>query len=158
MTTSALVLGAGIVGSVIAEDLTQSEFNVTVADVNPIALERVSTRSNGAITVKEADCSDAPLITAMASDADIVFGALPSWLGLNALQAVIESGTSYCDISFMEEDPRTLDEMARDHSVTCVVDFGVAPGMSHLLCSYATHILDSCERLDIVVGGLPVDR
>ena len=158
MTTNALVLGAGMVGSVIAEDLAQSGFNVMVADVNPTALERVSTRSKGAIMVKEADCSDAPVITAMASDADIVFGALPSWLGLIALQAVIESGTPYCDISFMEEDPRTLDEMARDHGVTCVVDFGVAPGMSHLLCSYATHILDSCKRLDIVVGGLPVDR
>ncbi len=158
MTTSALVLGAGMVGSVIAEDLAGSGFTVTVADVNTDALERVSTRSKGTITVTEADCSDASVITAMATDVDIVFGALPSWLGLNALQAVIESGKSYCDISFMEEDPRTLDEMARDHGVTCVVDFGVAPGMSHLLCSYATHILDSCERLDIVVGGLPVDR
>ena len=147
-----------MVGSVIAEDLAGSGFTVTVADVNTDALERVSTRSKGAITVTEADCSDASVITAMATDVDIVFGALPSWLGLNALQAVIESGKSYCDISFMEEDPRTLDEMARDHGVTCVVDFGVAPGMSHLLCSYATHILDSCERLDIVVGGLPVDR
>jgi lysine 6-dehydrogenase len=158
MTTSALVLGAGMVGSVIAEDLAGSGFTVTVADVNTDALERVSTRSKGTITVTDADCSDASVITAMATDVDIVFGALPSWLGLNALQAVIESGKSYCDISFMEEDPRTLDEMARDHGVTCVVDFGVAPGMSHLLCSYATHILDSCERLDIVVGGLPVDR
>jgi saccharopine dehydrogenase-like NADP-dependent oxidoreductase len=147
-----------MVGSVIAEDLAGSGFTVTVADVNTDALERVSTRSKGTITVTDADCSDASVITAMATDVDIVFGALPSWLGLNALQAVIESGKSYCDISFMEEDPRTLDEMARDHGVTCVVDFGVAPGMSHLLCSYATHILDSCERLDIVVGGLPVDR
>lgn len=158
MTTNALVLGAGMVGSVIAEDLAQSGFNVMVADVNPNALERVSTRSKGAVVVKAADCSDASVITAMANDVDIVFGALPSWLGLNALRAVIESKTSYCDISFMEEDPRSLDTMARDRGVTCVVDFGVAPGMSHLLCSYATHILDSCDRLDIVVGGLPVDQ
>ncbi len=158
MTTNALVLGAGMVGSVIAEDLAESGFAVTVADVNATALERVSTRSHGAIAIKEADCSDAAVMTGMAGDVDIVFGALPSWLGLNALQAVIEAGRSYCDISFMEEDPRQLDGLARDRGVTCVVDFGVAPGMSHLLCSHATHILDSCDRLDIVVGGLPVDR
>lgn len=158
MTTSALVLGAGMVGSVIAEDLVKSGFDVTVADVDTNALDRVSTRSDGSIKVNEADCSDAAVITAMASDVDIVFGALPSCLGLNALQSVIESGRPYCDISFMEEDPRTLDEMARKRGVTCVVDFGVAPGMSHLLCSYATHLLDACDRLDIVVGGLPVDR
>ena len=158
MTTHALVLGAGMVGSVIAEDLAECGFDVTVADINNGALDRVSTRSNGGIKVKEADCSDAAIITAMAGDADIVLGALPSWLGLNALQAVIESGRSYCDISFMEEDPRQFDGLVQDRGVTCVVDFGVAPGMSHLLCSYATHILDVCKRLDIVVGGLPVDR
>jgi len=158
MTTNAVVLGAGMVGSVIAEDLAASGFDVTVADVDPEALDRVSTRSDGSIAVKEADCSDAAVVTAIALDADIVFGALPSWLGLNALRAVIESERSYCDISFMSEDPRQFDDLASQKGVTCVVDFGVAPGMSHLLCSYATHILDSCERLDIVVGGLPVDR
>lgn len=158
MTTNAVVLGAGMVGSVIAEDLAASGFDVTVADVDPEALDRVSTRSDRSIAVKEADCSDAAVVTAIALDADIVFGALPSWLGLNALRAVIESERSYCDISFMSEDPRQFDDLASQKGVTCVVDFGVAPGMSHLLCSYATHILDSCERLDIVVGGLPVDR
>jgi saccharopine dehydrogenase-like NADP-dependent oxidoreductase len=158
MTTNAVVLGAGMVGSVIAEDLAVSGFDVTVVDVDPEALDRVSTRSDRSIAVKEADCSDAAVVTAIALDADIVFGALPSWLGLNALRAVIESERSYCDISFMSEDPRQFDDLASQKGVTCVVDFGVAPGMSHLLCSYATHILDSCERLDIVVGGLPVDR
>lgn len=158
MTTNALVLGAGMVGSVIAEDLSASGFRVTVADVSNDPLDRVTTRSGGAISVHQLDCSDTAAITTISHDADIVFGALPGWLGLNALQAVIEAGRSYCDISFMKEDPRILDEMARDRGVTCVVDFGVAPGMSHILCSHATHILDSCQRLDIVVGGLPVDR
>ncbi|MEE2912351.1 MAG: saccharopine dehydrogenase C-terminal domain-containing protein [Planctomycetota bacterium] len=158
MTTNALVLGAGMVGSVIAEDLSTSGFKVTVVDVSTEALDRLTTRSSGEIGVEQMDCSDAASITAKALEVDIVFGALPSWLGLNALQAVIESGRSYCDISFMEEDPRVLNDLAKDRGVTCVVDFGVAPGMSHLLCSYATHILDSCDRLDIVVGGLPVDR
>lgn len=58
----------------------------------------------------------------------------------------------------MEEDPRTLHELAKKHGVTCVVDFGVAPGMSHLLCSVANETLDVCKRLDIVVGGLPLER
>lgn len=58
----------------------------------------------------------------------------------------------------MAEDPRTWDALAKEYDVTCVVDFGVAPGMSHVLCAHAVHLLDSCSRLEIVVGGLPVER
>ena len=158
MTTNAVVLGAGMVGSVIAEDLAASGFQVTIVDRSASSLSRVFERSHGAIAVEEADCSEQSVIASLIEKADIVFGALPSWLGLNALETVIESGLPYCDISFMSEDPRQFDERAKEKGVTCVVDFGVAPGMSHLLCSHATHILDSCERLDIVVGGLPVER
>lgn len=33
---------------------------------------------------------------------EMVVGALPSWLGYNALKAVLEAGKNYVDISFME--------------------------------------------------------
>jgi saccharopine dehydrogenase-like NADP-dependent oxidoreductase len=158
MTTHAVVLGAGMVGSVIAEDVLKSGFAVTIADRSGDALARVSERSNGGITIQQIDCSDQSKIASLTQEADIVFGALPSWLGLQALETVIKSGKSYCDISFMAEDPRKWDALAKEHGVTCIVDFGVAPGMSHLLCSHAVHLLDSCERLEIVVGGLPVER
>jgi saccharopine dehydrogenase-like NADP-dependent oxidoreductase len=158
VTSKAVVFGAGMVGSVIAEDLAASGFTVTIADRCGDALARVSERSNGAISIQQADCSDQQVIAALSSGADIAFGALPSWLGLDALETVIKSGTPYCDISFMAEDPRKFDQLAKENGVTCIVDFGVAPGMSHLLCSHAVHLLDECHRLEIVVGGLPVER
>ena len=147
-----------MVGSVIAEDLESSGFSVTVVDINQNSLGRIAERSNGSIATQIVDCSDQEAIKKAIEPFDLVFGALPSWLGLNALQTVIDSGKSYCDISFMSEDPRQFDALAKERGVTCIVDFGVAPGMSHLLCAYATHILDQCEQLDIVVGGLPVER
>lgn len=147
-----------MVGSVIAEDLADFGFSVTIADINGSALARVSERSNQSIAIEQIDCSDQDAIAALVSTADIVLGALPSWLGFNALQTIIKSGKPYCDISFMEEDPRSLHELAIEHGVTCVIDFGVAPGMSHLLCSVADETLDVCKRLDIVVGGLPLER
>jgi len=156
--TNAVVLGAGMVGSVIAEDLLRSGFAVTIVDYSSDALARVAERSNGAIAIAKVDCSDKDAIRKCIDSAEIVFGALPSWLGLNALETIITSGKSYCDISFMAEDPRKWDALAKEHGVTCVVDFGVAPGMSHILCAHAVHLLDSCERLEIVVGGLPVER
>ncbi len=156
--TRAVVFGAGMVGSVIAEDLVASGFQVTVADRSDVALARVSERSNGAISIQQSDCSDQQVIASLVGDAEIAFGALPSWLGLNALETVIKAGKPYCDISFMSEDPRKFDQLAKEHGVTCIVDFGVAPGMSHLLCSHAVHLLDECSRLEIVAGGLPVER
>lgn len=158
MTTKAVVFGAGMVGSVIAEDLCASGFSVKIVDRCEHALARVAERSNGVIAIQKADCSDQSVIENIARESDIVFGALPSWLGLNTLETVIRSGKSYCDISFMSEDPRKWNELAIEHGVTCIVDFGVAPGMSHLLCSHAVHLLDECSRLEIVVGGLPVER
>ena len=155
---NAVVLGAGMVGSVIAEDLAKSGYEVTIADYSGDALARVAERSNGAIAIAQVDCRDQDAIEAVIASADIVFGALPSWLGLNALETIITSGKSYCDISFMAEDPRSWDVLAKEHGVTCVVDFGVAPGMSHLLCAHAVHLLDTSDRLEIVVGGLPVER
>ncbi len=158
MTTNAVVFGAGMVGSVIAEDLASSGCMVTIADRSGDALARVSERSNGTIAIQQVDCSDQTVLSSLASEADIVFGALPSWLGLQTLETVIKSGKSYCDISFMAEDPRKFDQLAKERGATCIVDFGVAPGMSHLLCAHAVHLLDTCERLEIVVGGLPVMR
>ena len=154
----AVVLGAGMVGSVIAEDLFASGVEVTIADFSGDALARVSERSNGNISIAQVDCSDQSEIKKLADASDIVFGALPSWLGLDALEKVITSKRPSCDISFMAEDPRKWDALDKEQGVTCVVDFGVAPGMSHILCAHAAHLLDTCERLEIVVGGLPVER
>ena len=158
MSQKIVVLGAGMVGSVIAEDLHSSGFHITIVDINSSPLKRIAEHSNGAINIHEADCSDVSAIQKIAQTADLVVGALPSWLGLNALKTVIELGKSYCDISFMSEDPRQCDDLAKEYGVTCVVDFGVAPGMSHLLCAHAVSLLDTCDSLDIAVGGLPVAR
>ena len=154
----ALVLGSGMVGNTIAADLAkQSGIEVTVADVRPAALERVKKNIPKAKTV-EADCGNPKKVTELAKDYDVVCGALPSALGLQTLRAVIEAGKPYSDISFMPEDARELDALAKQKGVTAVVDIGVAPGMSNLLCGYAAKELSPCETLEIYVGGLPEVR
>lgn len=157
----AIVLGAGMVGSVLAADLAADpSFDVTVADARADALERVALRARGLgrITTIQADLSDAATIRRVVADRDIVLGALASRIALNALRAVIEAGRNYCDISFMAEDPLELDASARDRGVTCVVDCGVAPGMSHMFAGYGAAYFERCETVEIYVGGLPAER
>jgi saccharopine dehydrogenase-like NADP-dependent oxidoreductase len=154
--TNAIVLGAGMVGSVIAADLsTDPAFRVTVADSRDEALERARTLAPRPIQTLKADLSDPALIRKTVAPFDIVLGALSSRIGFQTLRAVIESGKHYCDISFMGEDALQLDTLAKKHNVTALVDFGVAPGMSNLLAGHAAALLNPCEDIAIYVGGLP---
>ena len=152
-----LVLGAGMVGSVIAADLAR-DHDVTIADLSERNLGAAKARGGPRLRTVREDLSDGAAVTRLASGADVVCGALASHLGYNALAAVIEAGRPYCDISFMAEDFSELSGRAKAKGVTAVVDFGVAPGMSHVLSAYAAAQLDRCDQIEIYVGGLPRER
>jgi lysine 6-dehydrogenase len=150
-----LVLGGGMVGSVLARDLAaDGAHQVTVADRRPQALAALSA---GGLAAVEVDLADAQHLRSVASAYDVIVGALPGALGFAALGAMIETGRPYVDISFMPEDALSLDELAREAGVSCVVDCGVAPGMASMLAARAARLLDPCERIDIYVGGLPAE-
>lgn len=154
MTRKVIVLGAGMVGATIARDLA-SDCEVTVADLRPEALARLD---GLALRPLRADLADPEAVRRAVAGFDVAVGALSSKLGLQTLRAVIEAGTSYCDISFMADDALQLDALARQRGVTAIVDCGVAPGLSNVLIGWAVRQLDACERIEILVGGLPVER
>ena len=155
-TKHAVVLGCGMVGAAMAMDLAKDPtLRVTVVDARDTAFARVAQYK---VATRRADLGDPSAVKAAVADADIVLGALSSVIGLQTLAAVIEAEKPYVDISFMAEDARVHDALAKKHGVTAVVDCGVAPGMSNLLAGYAAHVLQPCEHIDIMVGGLPAER
>jgi len=159
MSTRVIVLGAGMVGSVMAADLAgDPAFEVTLADVRPEALARAAAKFPGKIKTIAADLSSAAIVTSTIAPFDLVLGALSSRIGYHVLRTVIEAGKNYCDISFMAEDFLELDALAKAKGVTAVTDCGVAPGMSNILAAYGASQLDECERIEIYVGGLPRER
>lgn len=154
----ATVLGAGMVGSVIAADLASQGFSVTVADRSEVNLAKAIARGAGKVKGQRTDLSDPSAIRSLVSGSDVVVGALSSRLGFAALGAVIDAGKHYCDISFMAEDFQELDARAKERGVTVVTDCGVAPGMSHILSAHGARMLDDCREIEIYVGGLPRER
>src|ERR1043165_1808155 len=125
----AVVLGAGMVGSVMAADLAADrEFEVAVCDARHDALALAKERAGGRIQTIEADLSDVGALRRIIEPFDIVVGSLASRIAFRALRTVIEARKNYADIAFMAENPLELDSLAREHDVTCVVDCGVAPG------------------------------
>lgn len=161
----AVVLGAGMVGSVMAADLSADPgFHVTIADARRDALDRAAERCRRAGAPPErlatvcADLSAAKELTRVIADTDIVLGALASGIGFQTLKTVIEAGKNYSDISFMPEDAIDLDDLAKQRGVTAVVDMGVAPGMSNLIAGHFAATLQPCENIEVYVGGLPRER
>ena len=153
-----VVLGAGMVGAAIARDLADDAgLRVDVADVRPEALERVAGRARSLGTVR-AELSDPEAVKRLVGAYDLVVGALPSVIGFRTLRAVIEAGRDLVDISFMPENTVELDALARERGTTAIVDCGVAPGLSNMMVGAAAARLDTCDSVEIYVGGLPVER
>ena len=150
-----VVLGGGRVGSAIAVDLAGSGLSVTVADRDPAILQRVAGMAD--VRTKQADLLDEATVHELASEADLVVGAVPGWMGFRTVERVLRAGRDIVDISFFEEDPFRLDGLAKEQGVRAVVDCGVAPGLSNLLLGYGETAFDQLETFVCYVGGLPQD-
>jgi saccharopine dehydrogenase-like NADP-dependent oxidoreductase len=154
-----IVLGGGLVGSVIAGDLaSEPDLQLTVVDVDQAILDNVSKRSGARIQTVRADLSDQANVASCVKHADLVIDAVPGWLGYRVLSTLIEQRKSFVDIAFMPEDASTLCKAASDAGVLGIVDCGVAPGMSNVLSARAVADLDTAEEVLIYVGGLPQVR
>ncbi len=120
-----VVLGAGMVGSAIAIDLCR-EHQVTLSDLNKQRLDAL--KAQHPLQVKTADLSKKATIQDIIQGADLVIGAVPGFMGFETLKTCIEAGKNVVDISFFDEDPFQLDELAHKHEVTVLTDCGVRRG------------------------------
>lgn len=150
-----VVVGAGRVGRAIAFDLQNSGFAVTAVDLKPHNFPWLS--SHGVATV-QADASDPKVLARLVAEARWVVSAVPGSLGFRALHSLVALGKEVVDISFMPEDPRALDSLAKEKRVRVAVDCGVAPGLSHLVLGAWYASADRLDRFVCYVGGLPKKR
>jgi len=148
-----IVLGAGMVGRAMAIDLAK-DFEVTSADISNENLDRL--KPFGINTV-QADLMDKEKIKSLIADKDLVIGAVPGFMGFDTFKTVIESGKNTSDISFFDEDPFVLDELAKKNNVTAVMDIGVAPGMDNIILGFHNKRMEVTDFV-CLVGGLPAAR
>lgn len=150
------ILGAGLVGAPMAIDLAgDPRYQVTTVDISDAALNKLK---NYPINTIQTDLSKPKNVESVIQDCNFVINALPGCIGFKALEAAIKIGKNVVDISFFEEDPFSLDELARKNNVIALVDCGVSPGMSNVLIGYVHELLDKTENVIILVGGLPQVR
>jgi len=152
-----VVLGAGMVGSAIAQDLAQEHgMSVKVVDRSQKAVEKV--KAKAAVEGIQANLQDKGIIASIVADSDLVISAVPGFIGFTTLQSIIEAGKDVVDISFFSEEPFLLDELAKSRGVTAVVDCGVAPGLCNIIAGHVFDLLDQTDKYVCYVGGLPLQR
>ena len=149
-----IVLGAGLVGSVIAIDLAK-QHEVTSADVNPESFLRFQNQPE--IKTILTDLNDTDKLKTLVQDFDLVVGAVPGFMGYKTMKAIIEAGKNMVDISFMPENFLQLDSLAKRNKVTVIADIGVAPGMGNVILGYHSKRMH-VKSYECLVGGLPVIR
>jgi saccharopine dehydrogenase-like NADP-dependent oxidoreductase len=151
------VLGAGLVGSLVARDLAaDGRWSVLSVDRSEHALARLAGVPN--LATERADLSSGAEVARIAAKVDVVVGAVPGFLGTQTVRAVLEAGRPVADISFSPEDPFDLSPLAMAKGVPAIVDCGVSPGLSGLAVGRAAAKLDSLDDVRIFVGGLPAAR
>jgi len=152
-----VVLGAGMVGSTIAEDLSQEQgMSVKVVDRSQKVLEKIKAKAK--VKGIQTNLQDKGIISSIVADSDLVISAVRGFMGFDTLQSVIEAGKDVVDISFFSEEPFLLDELAKSQGVTAVVDCGVAPGLCNIIAGHVFNLLDQTDRYVCYVGGLPLLR
>ena len=146
-----VVLGAGLVGGVMAKDLAK-QHDVTSVDISQKNLDQL-----GKINTICADISDTKTLQKIISDFDLVVGAVPGFMGYKMMKDVIEAVKNIVDISFYPEDPFGLDEIAKEKGVVAIMDCGVAPGMGNIILGHHNLNMKVIDY-ECLVGGLPEKR
>lgn len=153
MAKNIIVLGAGLVGSAIAIDLSKNH-TVTSVDINKQALDKLAATG---IATQVVDLSKKGEVKKVVATFDLVIGSVPGFMGFAMVKEVIEAKKDIVDISFFPEDPLELDALAKENGVTVVTDCGVAPGMGNIILGYHNKKM-KVDSYECLVGGLPVVR
>ena len=148
-----VVLGCGLVGRVIAEDLSQYH-QVTSVDISRKNLDKIHSPN---ISKACKDVSDISVLNHVIKDCDLVVGALPGFMGFETMKRVIMAKKNIVDISFYPEDPFGLDKLAKENNVIAIMDCGVAPGMGNIIFSHHDKMMEITDY-ECLVGGLPKKR
>ena len=147
-----IVLGAGMVGSTIAIDLS-NKHKITLTDFNLEALNKAEQKCNK-LTIQLLDVTDKNTLQETIKKFDLVVCAVPGFLGFETLKSIIEAEMNVIDISFFSENSLELDALAKEKNITAIVDCGVAPGMDNVILGHYNEKMKLTD-FECLVGGLP---
>ncbi|TWB17223.1 saccharopine dehydrogenase-like NADP-dependent oxidoreductase [Nitrospirillum amazonense] len=149
-----VVVGAGKIGSIIAENLAGSgDFLVTVLDRSAKALEGVSKRLP--IERREVDISDVAALTEALTGAYAVLSAAPYHLTIKVAEAAAIARCHYLDLTEDVATTRRVKELAANAPNAFIPQCGLAPGFISIVAGSLAKKFDTLEAVRLRVGALP---
>ncbi|MEK0316641.1 saccharopine dehydrogenase C-terminal domain-containing protein [Cohnella sp. 56] len=153
------VLGTGMIGSVIVQELAGSDAIDEIVAVDAVAasVERcVSATRSAKVTGRTAVLDDYDRVAELLRGSDIAVSCLPHALSLLAIRAAIAAGCHLIDlVGSKYEEKAEYDAQARAAGVLIVPGAGVAPGIANFLAARGIELLDEADEAVMLCGGLP---
>lgn len=153
-----LILGCGNIGSVAARALAEDmgSVEVVLADKDEAKAKEVARKIGGEnVSWITLDVTNHKALVRTLEEFDLINGFLPAKFGFPLMKACIEAEKNLVDISYMLENPLTLNKEAEKAQVTIVPDCGLAPGISNFIVGHAVKKFDSVKAIRIMIGGVP---
>jgi len=151
-----LLLGAGKIGRMIARLLVDSgDYQVTVADADASALERIAQRVS--VSTQQIDASDRQQLSKLMVDCDSVISALSFRFNPLIAGVALETGASYFDLTEDVETTRRVRAVAEQAKPGQIFmpQCGLAPGFISIVANHLTQSFDQLDTVQMRVGALP---
>lgn len=142
------VLGLGKVGTLAAELLHQSGFEVTGLDMAPGAKDLP-------FTTRALDVSDHAQVSNEIDRQDAVLSCLPFNLNLPLAQAAHAAGKHYFDLTEDVPTTKAILELSETARSLMAPQCGLAPGYIGIVGADLIHGFDTCRSCRLRVGALP---
>jgi lysine 6-dehydrogenase len=152
-----LVLGSGMMGAAIAQDMVDSDevSEVVLADLDKKKVDIVVARLKGdKVSGRRLDVKDVQAAKKLMKGFDVAVCALPEGLNTYASKAAIGAKVHVVDLAYGHRQLE-FDGAAKKAEITIVLDCGVAPGMTNILAAHGASLMDEVDDIRIVCGGLP---
>ena len=157
------VIGAGAIGSAVANDLlTEADVaQVQVCDARARALQALSdrVREDNRCSSFQINARDLTELDPIIEGSDCVIGCAQPQINPALAELCLTREIHYCDLGAGEalvEQQLALDEQAREKGTWIVPNCGLDPGLVNILSLYGVAQFDEVEAVRIRLGDVPL--
>jgi saccharopine dehydrogenase-like NADP-dependent oxidoreductase len=156
-----LVIGAGKIGSVVAELLVHTPehggYRVTLADRSATLLAQIDAdpRRPARLSTRLLDVDDPAQLRAALQGRYAVLSAAPYHLTLAVARAALEAGVHYLDLTEDVASTRAIRALAQGARTAFIPQCGLAPGFISIVAADLARRFDTLDSVRMRVGALP---
>lgn len=149
-----LLLGSGKIGAIITEMLSSSgDYHVTVADRDPVQLNRLNAGRN--VSTLVLDVTDSEALKAAMQGKFAALSACPFDITRHVAKAAAELGVHYFDLTEDVACTRLVKSLSADAHAALMPQCGLAPGFITIAAYDLAKRFDELHDVHMRVGALP---